>query len=108
MHEAIFRVALAGGATRLAAGAIAGGPAALLPDEVSLDTVLSRPGGFAAALAAGERGGPGERGQLDGHRLLAPVQSQEVWAAGVTYRRSRQARVADWGASCGSRTAASC
>jgi 2-dehydro-3-deoxy-D-arabinonate dehydratase len=26
-------------------------------------------------------------------RLLAPIQSQEVWAAGVTYLRSREARV---------------
>src|SRR5207244_1728244 len=26
-------------------------------------------------------------------RLLAPIQGQEVWAAGVTYLRSREARV---------------
>jgi 2-dehydro-3-deoxy-D-arabinonate dehydratase len=30
---------------------------------------------------------------LDGCRLLPPVQSQEVWAAGVTYYRSRNARM---------------
>ena len=30
--------------------------------------------------------------QLDETRLRAPIGSQEVWAAGVTYRRSREAR----------------
>jgi 2-dehydro-3-deoxy-D-arabinonate dehydratase len=30
---------------------------------------------------------------LEGVRLLAPVESQEVWAAGVTYLRSKQARM---------------
>ena len=31
--------------------------------------------------------------RLDQVRLLAPVESQEVWAAGVTYLRSKQARM---------------
>ncbi len=30
---------------------------------------------------------------LDGTRLLTPVEAQEVWAAGVTYLRSKQARM---------------
>ena len=30
---------------------------------------------------------------LDRIRLLTPVESQEVWAAGVTYLRSKQARM---------------
>src|SRR5450756_1013589 len=30
---------------------------------------------------------------LDGDRVLPPVESQEVWAAGVTYFRSRNARM---------------
>ena len=30
---------------------------------------------------------------LDQVRLLTPVESQEVWAAGVTYLRSKQARM---------------
>jgi 2-dehydro-3-deoxy-D-arabinonate dehydratase len=30
---------------------------------------------------------------LDGIRLVTPVESQEVWAAGVTYLRSKQARM---------------
>lgn len=29
---------------------------------------------------------------VSGERLTAPIQSQEVWAAGVTYQRSREAR----------------
>jgi 2-dehydro-3-deoxy-D-arabinonate dehydratase len=32
---------------------------------------------------------------LSSVRLLGPVESQEVWAAGVTYERSRQARMAE-------------
>jgi 2-dehydro-3-deoxy-D-arabinonate dehydratase len=46
------------------------------------------------ALAALERGGPGGGNgpvELDG--LLAPIDAPEIWAAGVTYERSRQARV---------------
>lgn len=35
----------------------------------------------------------GERYALDGVRLRPPVESQEVWAAGVTYLRSKQARM---------------
>src|SRR5438067_2155935 len=31
--------------------------------------------------------------RLDSGELLAPVESQEVWAAGVTYMRSRNARM---------------
>lgn len=34
-----------------------------------------------------------EEHRLDGVRLLTPVESQEVWAAGVTYLRSKQARM---------------
>ncbi len=30
---------------------------------------------------------------MEGHTILAPLQSQEVWAAGVTYYRSRDARM---------------
>jgi 2-dehydro-3-deoxy-D-arabinonate dehydratase len=32
---------------------------------------------------------------LDGVRVLTPVESQEVWAAGVTYLRSKQARMTE-------------
>src|SRR5689334_20449301 len=33
------------------------------------------------------------RASLDGLTVLAPVESQEVWASGVTYYRSRSARM---------------
>lgn len=33
--------------------------------------------------------------RLDRVRLLTPIESQEVWAAGVTYLRSKQARMAE-------------
>ncbi len=90
MDQAIFRVELAGGRTRLARGTSAGGPAELLAEDLTLDAVLARPEGFAELVAA-----PAVPGDLEGNRLLAPVQSQEVWAAGVTYLRSREARVAE-------------
>jgi 2-dehydro-3-deoxy-D-arabinonate dehydratase len=32
-------------------------------------------------------------GKIDADSLLAPVMNQEVWAAGVTYYRSRSARI---------------
>jgi 2-dehydro-3-deoxy-D-arabinonate dehydratase len=95
MDQAIFRIELQGRA-RLARGTVEGGPQELLGEDLTLDGVLGRPGGFAAALAAPAGGGAGS---LEGHRLLAPVQSQEVWAAGVTYQRSREARMAESAAS---------
>jgi 2-dehydro-3-deoxy-D-arabinonate dehydratase len=60
-----------------------------LPPSFTLDLVLQLPkaavGGFLRALPKGE--------PAAGSRLLAPVEpTQEVWAAGVTYMRSRDAR----------------
>jgi 2-dehydro-3-deoxy-D-arabinonate dehydratase len=61
----------------------------MLPPEVSLDAVLSGAGPpLAEAIALGTHGPPPQEAQV-----VAPVASQEVWAAGVTYARSRQARV---------------
>ncbi|MFL5791077.1 MAG: fumarylacetoacetate hydrolase family protein [Actinomycetota bacterium] len=87
MPTALFRVLTADGASRLARGTIADGPQVLLPTELSLDAVLG--------------GGPplSEIASIDGAavdataRIVAPVTTQEVWAAGVTYLRSRDARV---------------
>ncbi len=45
---------------------------------------------------------PGERIPLNQVQLLPPIDEQEVWAAGVTYKRSRTARMEE------SATAASC
>jgi 2-dehydro-3-deoxy-D-arabinonate dehydratase len=59
--------------------------------RVSLDTLLGRPldeiQDFIEAAARSRR-----RLDPDSVQVLAPVESQEVWAAGVTYLRSREAR----------------
>ena len=58
--------------------------------ERSLDDLLARQGLQAyLELAVGE----GRTGSVDMRTLLAPVGTQEIWAAGVTYFRSRVARM---------------
>jgi 2-dehydro-3-deoxy-D-arabinonate dehydratase len=84
---ALFRVALPDGDVRLARGEPAAGPAELLPAGLDVDVLLSAPGSLADALAQ-----PGTGPVPAGSRLLAPVQSQEVWASGVTFEPSRSAR----------------
>ncbi len=85
----LFRLRLADGAVRLARGAVDAGPAELLPAATSIDALLAAGGdALGAALA-----GPGDGAVPAGATLLAPVENQEVWAAGVTYRRSRDARM---------------
>jgi 2-dehydro-3-deoxy-D-arabinonate dehydratase len=80
----------------LVRAADAGGPALYLWREgrlrglgTDLDELLAQPldGIRAVVEAAGPEVDPGAL------ELLAPVASQEVWAAGVTYRRSREARM---------------
>jgi 2-dehydro-3-deoxy-D-arabinonate dehydratase len=53
--------------------------------------LIERPD-VAAELVRLARAGLPEH-SLDGVRLLTPVESQEVWAAGVTYLRSKEARM---------------
>lgn len=57
--------------------------------DEGLDTLLQAP----AAELEGHLSQRGERLDPADCQLLAPVESQEVWAAGVTYRRSREARM---------------
>jgi len=86
----LFRVAIADGSIRLARGPVDGGPAELLEEGLSVEIILRRGArGLAAALDGDGSGLPVPAGS----RLLAPVDSQEVWAAGVTYERSRDARM---------------
>ncbi len=89
---AIFRVAVPDGGVRLARGDVTGGPAELLPASASLDLLLSGadvvPGSSLAAAVRGASDGPVPGGAT----VLAPVQTQEVWASGVTFERSRSAR----------------
>lgn len=85
---ALWRIDV-GGTARLAAGPVASGPQVLLPAELRITTLLAGDGaGFAEAAGrnAGERAPAGAR-------VLAPVDEQEIWAAGVTYERSREARM---------------
>ncbi|HEX7471895.1 MAG TPA: fumarylacetoacetate hydrolase family protein, partial [Candidatus Limnocylindrales bacterium] len=62
------------------------------------DRVLPLAGTVAEALRSGAAGlsrlllEPGEAISPGDVRVLAPVDTQEIWAAGVTYRRSRDAR----------------
>ncbi len=84
---------LAGGERRLARGPAGQGPAELLPASLTIDGLLGGgPGALAAALR-GAAAGP----VPPGARVVAPIGSQEVWAAGVTYTRSRDARVLESG-----------
>ena len=61
--------------------------------EGTLDELIAHPDltdVLGEAMRAGRAAGP-----MEATRLLAPVGSQEVWAAGVTYLRSRAARMAE-------------
>ena len=58
----------------------------------SWDELINRPG-LAEYLRA--QAGSGRRGAAPNGNALAPIGSQEVWAAGVTYYRSREARVGE-------------
>ncbi len=74
---------------RLARGGPGEGPTQLLAPDVTIDELL---GDGAATLADLDRlpvSGP----VPEEHSVLAPVASQEIWAAGVTYMRSRDARM---------------
>jgi len=84
---------LAGGERRLARGPAGLGPQELLPASLTIDGLLGGPPGALAAALGGPAAGPVPAGA----RVLAPVGGQEVWAAGVTYTRSLNARVAESG-----------
>jgi 2-dehydro-3-deoxy-D-arabinonate dehydratase len=85
--NAIFAVVLSDGTSHVANGPVDAGPRTLVPD-VSLDAILSLDAPNLADVASAT--GPGVPSDA---RIAAPVGAQEVWAAGVTYLRSRDARV---------------
>lgn len=60
-------------------------------DAPSWDALLADADLHGRVRAAGQSGSKLET--LDGMTLLSPVSTQEVWAAGVTYFRSRSARI---------------
>ena len=57
----------------------------------TLTDVLEQPSPLSAAAAAADRAAPAV--PLASVTLLAPIEHQEVWAAGVTYLRSKKARM---------------
>jgi len=86
---ALWRVEV-DGRPRLARGPAAGPrPTELLDAAATVDGLLGGDPGALAALLGGPAAGPVPAGA----RLLAPVGGQPVWAAGVTFARSRDARL---------------
>lgn len=90
MPVGLYRVELADGSVRLARGDTREGPAELLAPELTLTSLLA---GAARDLGIAVREAAAAGAVPAGVRVLAPVEGQEVWAAGVTYERSRSARV---------------
>jgi 2-dehydro-3-deoxy-D-arabinonate dehydratase len=84
---AIFRLQV-GRTERLAVGDAALGPSALLHTSITLDGLLAN---GSQRMAEIHRQG-GIEPVPDSYRILVPVGGQEIWAAGVTYLRSRIAR----------------
>jgi 2-dehydro-3-deoxy-D-arabinonate dehydratase len=89
---ALWRV-LAGGRPRLARGPADGGSVELLDPGASIDGVLGGEPGALRELLDGPAGEP----VPDGAPVLAPLGRQPVWAAGVTFRRSLDARLEESG-----------
>jgi 2-dehydro-3-deoxy-D-arabinonate dehydratase len=89
MSVGLFRIALPDGSVRLARGAPETGPAELLSPGLSIDGLL---GGTAESFRESLRSAAGVGPVPDGAGLRAPVETQEVWGAGLTYLRSREAR----------------
>jgi 2-dehydro-3-deoxy-D-arabinonate dehydratase len=85
---ALWRVRVPTG-ERLARGPAEAGPVELLPAGLTVDGLLGGPPGALGAALAGPGDGPLPRGAVP----LVPVGGQEVWAAGVTFWRSREARM---------------
>jgi len=89
---ALFRLALPDGDVRLARGDAHGGPTDLLAPSASLDALLAGDDPVPGSALTGAVEGVSEGPVPADATVLAPVQSQEVWASGVTFERSRSAR----------------
>lgn len=73
----------------LRAGVVTGNTVGLFQDrDLTLTAILEAPNPAEAAANAAKEDLP-----LASVRLLAPIDEQEVWAAGVTYKRSQKARM---------------
>jgi 2-dehydro-3-deoxy-D-arabinonate dehydratase len=80
---------LVDGRPRLARGPAGDGPAELLDARATIDGVLGGDPGALERLLDAPAGDP----VPEGLQVLAPAGAQAVWAAGVTSRRSRDARL---------------
>jgi 2-dehydro-3-deoxy-D-arabinonate dehydratase len=86
--DGLFRIRDEDGSFRLAVGDPQQGPTHFVAPDVTLDGILAGTGPtLETAIASADRG------SVPAARVVAPVESQEIWAAGVTYLRSRDARV---------------
>ena len=85
MTSALYRVRLADGTHRIAWGSVEAGPRSLADPSASLDRVLSEHRGL-DSIGRSDEQVPSDA------VVVVPVEGQEVWAAGVTYLRSRDAR----------------
>ncbi len=91
MPSALYRLRLPNGSVRLARGDVASGPHELLSEGSTLAQLLAGDGTALAAALGTAGAGPVPPGAA----VLAPLDAQEVWAAGVTYVRSRDARMVE-------------
>ena len=90
MTAGLYRLALPDGSVRLARGEVETGPGQLLDPALTIAAILRRGVGALGEVVAEPRGHDAVPADS---RVLAPVDEQEVWAAGVTYERSRDARM---------------
>ena len=90
MVEGLFRVRLDDDTIRLAAGPPDDGPRRWLDADLTIAVILRAGAEWLADALATPTADAVDRAVVAA--ILAPVDDQEVWAAGVTYRRSRDAR----------------
>ena len=91
MPSALFRVQAPTTGTQLARGTIEGGPTDLLDPDLRIDALLA---GRADAISRALRDEPSHGDCPADARILAPIESQEVWCTGLTYERTYEARLA--------------
>lgn len=85
--NALYRIEVPGKVARLAVGSVQAGPERFLRENLRLGDLLSKESRLELEEHLSKDPVP------QGARVLAPVDTQEVWAAGVTYLRSRDARI---------------
>jgi 2-dehydro-3-deoxy-D-arabinonate dehydratase len=84
---ALWRI-LVDGEPRVAVGPVSSGPEIVLASSVTIGGLLAEGPGAVEVAALGKLAGT----PFAGEPLLPPCDGQEIWAAGVTFERSRAAR----------------